>query len=189
MQRHFEPLFMQIDRMLPTGKVILAIEGGSASGKTTLAELLKKKYGAAVFHMDDFFLRPEQRTGKRLGQAGGNVDWERFREEIVLPLGKDETICYRPFDCSTGDLREAVIVKPSRFTVVEGAYSMHPKLGGYYNLSVFLNIPEELQRKRIEKRNTPEKAARFFGEWIPMEQHYFETLKVRDRCDTVIEIG
>ncbi len=185
----FEPLFIQIDRMLSEGRVILTIEGGSGSGKTTLGEMLKEIYGAAVFHMDDFFLRPEQRTRERLELPGGNVDWERFRKEVVLPLGQNERICYRPFDCCTFTLKDPVIVKPSRVTIVEGDYSMHPDLGTYYNLSVFLNISDEQQRKRIQRRNIPEKAERFFNEWIPLEQVYFEKLAVKDRCDLVIEIG
>ena len=44
-------------------RLVVALEGGSASGKTTLAALLQRIYNCAtVFHMDDFFLRPEQRT-------------------------------------------------------------------------------------------------------------------------------
>ena len=67
-------------------RVLVAIEGGSASGKTTLGELLQNVYGCPVFHMDDFFLRPEQRTEARFAQPGGNVDRERFLEEVLIPL-------------------------------------------------------------------------------------------------------
>ena len=55
----------------------------------------------------------------------------------------------------------------------------------YYNLSVFLDIAPDLQKHRIQKRNSPELAKRFFEEWIPMEQRYFKELKVKERCDTV----
>ena len=181
----FLPLFREIDCMLRTGRVALAIEGGSASGKTTLAKLLTQLYDCTVFHMDDFFLRPEQRTKERFAEPGGNVDRERFLEEVLLPLHKQETVSYRRFDCSTFTLAEPVAVKPTKLTVIEGAYSMHPELAEYYNLSVFLEISPELQKKRIGKRNAPELAKRFFAEWIPMEQRYFAELKVRERCDMI----
>jgi len=58
-------------------------------------------------------------------------------------------------------------------------------LAKYYNLSVFLELSPDLQRKRIEKRNTPELAKRFFEEWIPMEQRYFTEFKVKERCDMI----
>ena len=43
-------------------RVIVAIDGRCGSGKTTLAARLQKDLYCRVFHMDDFFLRPQQRT-------------------------------------------------------------------------------------------------------------------------------
>ena len=43
-------------------RTVLAIDGPCGSGKTTLAALLARLYDCPVFHADDFFLRPEQRT-------------------------------------------------------------------------------------------------------------------------------
>ena len=54
--------FIELERLMANGRAIVAIEGGSASGKTTLASVLENKYKCTVFHMDDFFLRPEQRN-------------------------------------------------------------------------------------------------------------------------------
>lgn len=81
------PLLGAIDRKRDgTNRLLVALEGGSASGKTTLAALLEAVYGCSVFHMDDFFLRPEQRTPERYAQPGGNVDRERFWQEVLEPL-------------------------------------------------------------------------------------------------------
>ena len=171
------------------GHVKLAIEGGSASGKTTLAALLESMYDCTVFHMDDFFLRPEQRTPARFAEIGGNVDRERFLDEILIPLSENRPITYRRFDCSTFSLLPATHVVPKPLTVVEGTYSMHPELEKYYDISVFLHISSKYQRERIEKRNTPETAIRFFNEWIPLEIRYFDVSKVKERCDIIIEIG
>ena len=181
----FSPLFEKIDSLLSAGDVILAVEGMSASGKTTLGNVLSDIYDCTVLHTDDFFLRPEQRTEERLAEAGGNVDRERFFDEVITPLCKKESIIYRRFDCSDFTLSEPVIIKPSRLTVIEGAYSMHPFFGKYYNLSVFLDISSEKQKERILRRNTPEQAQRFFAKWIPMENMYFETMKIKDKCDFV----
>lgn len=184
----FLPLFVRIDRMLREGRVNLAVEGGSASGKSTLGELLEKVYDCTLFHMDDFFLRPEQRTSERFAEPGGNVDRERFLKEVLLPLGKNETVAYRRFDCGTFTLDRPVEKFPSRLNVTEGAYSMHPELAGFYNLSVFLDVTPELQKRRIGKRNSPDTAERFFTEWIPMEHRYFEEFDVKERCKLVIGI-
>ena len=185
----FEPLFAELDRRLAgEAPVRLAIEGGSAGGKTTLGQILAERYGCTVFHMDDFFLRPEQRTAPRFAEPGGNVDRERFLEEVLLPLRRGEEILYRRFDCATMTLQKPVEIVPGKLAVTEGAYSMHPELAPYYDLSVFLDISPELQRERISRRNTPEKAKRFFTEWIPMEQAYFAAFDIPARCTLRIPI-
>lgn len=182
-------LIEKIDELLgKKNRIVIVIEGSSASGKTTLAKKLQQKYGCNVLHMDDFFLRPEQRIKERLAEPGGNVDRERFYEEVVIPLMKGESIKYCRFDCSTFALLPAVKIEPNRLTVVEGAYSMHPELGKYYDLAVFLNIDYKLQKERIWKRNGEEKAERFFQEWIPMEQKYFKAMNVKERCDLVLPV-
>ena len=181
------PLFREIDKRLSGGRCILAIEGGSGSGKTTLATLLEEVYGSTVFHMDDFFLRPEQRTEKRYREIGGNIDRERFLEEVLLPLKEGKPVTYRKFDCHTLSLSEPFSVMPRRLTVIEGAYSMHPALSGYYDFSVFLDIQAKTQKARIKARNG-EYASVFFEKWLPMEKAYFEGTNTKDRCDFVMQI-
>ena len=97
------PLLAAIDRALAENpRVLLAIDGGAASGKSTLADLLTAIYpDTALFHADDFFLRPEQRTAARYAQPGGNLDRERLESEILAPISRNEVAIYRPFDCHT----------------------------------------------------------------------------------------
>ena len=176
------PLFAQIDALSNRESVVVAIEGGSAAGKTTLARTLSQVYDCNVFHMDDFFLRPVQRTSQRLAEVGGNLDRERFAEEVLLPLQNREAVCYRRFDCQTQTLTAPVTLPHKKLTVVEGVYSTHPFFEKYYDLSVFLDVDPQLQRERIAKRNAPCIAQRYFEEWIPMEERYFSCMQVKSRC-------
>ena len=184
----FLPLFAKIDTLMEKDGVIVAIEGGSASGKSTLGQILSEIYDCNLFHMDDFFLRPEQRTAERYREIGGNIDRERFLCEVLIPLKEGKAVNYRRFDCSTMEIAPPERIEPKRLTVIEGAYSMHPELSDYYDFSVFLDISEELQRARIQKRNSPAMAQRFFDEWIPLEQIYFSGFDIKDRCDLVFHI-
>lgn len=184
----FLPLFAKIDTLMEKDGVMVALEGGSASGKSTLGQILSEIYDCNLFHMDDFFLRPEQRTAERYREIGGNIDRERFLCEVLIPLKEGEAVNYRRFDCSTMEITPPERVEPKKLTVIEGAYSMHPELSGYYDLSVFLDVSPELQRERIEKRNSPAMAQRFFDEWIPLEQIYFSGFDIKDRCDLVFYI-
>ena len=185
----FLRLFSMVDEMMSEKKrVILAIDGGSASGKTTLGEIFKEVYGAEIFHMDDFFLRPEQRTKDRFMEVGGNVDRERFLSEVLIPLSRNEIVEYRRFDCATMQIQPAEKKVPGRLAVIEGAYSMHPELSGYYDMSAFLDVSKALQKSRIAKRNSPAMAERFFKEWIPLEERYFEKTQINERTTLTIRI-
>ena len=176
MESIMEAAKKQIDGLLAEkDMVIMAIDGKCTSGKTTLASKLAEIYDCNVFHMDDFFLRLEQRTPERFAEVGGNVDYERFQEEVLLPLKARKPFSYRPFDCSTFTLAAPVAVTPKKLNIVEGTYSHHPYFGNPYDLKILLTVDEETQRKRILERPAF-LHKRFFEEWIPMENRYFEAL-------------
>ena len=165
--------------------VIVAIDGNCTSGKTTLANQLAANYDCNVFHMDDFFLRPKQRTPTRFAEIGGNVDYERFNEEVLLPLKSGKPFSYRPFDCSTFQLTDPVAVMPKKLNIIEGTYSLHPYFEDIYDLKIRLSISPDVQRQRILER--PELLhKRFFEEWIPMEDRYFDGFRISDNADIIL---
>ena len=165
--------------------VIVAIDGKCTSGKTTLASQLAEIYDCNVFHMDDFYLRPEERTPERFAEVGGNVDYERFHEEVLLPLKSGKAFSYRPFDCSTFTLAAPVTVAPKKLNVIEGTYSHHPYFGNPYDLKILLTVDEEIQRQRILERPAF-LHKRFLEEWIPMENRYFEVFKISDQSGIIL---
>ena len=188
MEEILSGLKKRIDDLLKTGKqIIIAIDGNCTAGKTTLAAVLEKEYDCNVFHMDDFFLRPEQRTADRYAQPGGNVDYERFREEVVLPLKAGKAFSYRPFSCKTFTLRDPVAVTPKMLNIVEGTYCLHPYFGDVYDLRLFLTVEPQLQRQRVYQR--PQHVqGRFFTDWIPMEKLYFDFYQISEKADIRLDL-
>lgn len=176
------PLIFELTRR---DKTILAIDGRAASGKTTAAYLLAELFDGQVIHLDDFFLPFDMRTVERLSEPGGNMHRERFMSEVVEKLGSE--LSYRVFDCSTGEYKnEPRRIPASRLTVCEGAYSLHPELGKYYDLAVFSTIGKDEQKQRIIARNGMQLWRKFHDHWIPMEECYFEVTRLRERCDFII---
>lgn len=178
-QKAIEQLFQEKET------VIVAIDGNCTSGKTTLAHQLSEVYDCNVFHMDDFFLRPEQRTPERFAEIGGNVDYERFQEEVLLQLKSGKAFSYRPFSCSTFTMSDPVSIQPKRLNIIEGSYSLHPYFGDVYDLKIRLTISPELQRQRILERPVF-LHKRFFEEWIPMEDRYFEKFGIQCKSDLIL---
>lgn len=173
-----EAIRKKLDELLAQKDMVLvAIDGKCTSGKTTLASKLAEIYDCNVFHMDDFFLRPQQRTAQRFAEVGGNVDYERFMEEVLIPLKMGKAFSYQTFDCGTFTMAQSVEVAPKKLNIVEGTYSHHPYFGNPYDLKIFLSIDEETQRQRILERPAF-LHKRFFEEWIPMENRYFEGFSI-----------
>lgn len=159
---------------------VVAIDGMSASGKTTLGRQIQEHFpNSNLFHMDDFFLQPHQRTKERLSEVGGNVDYERFKDEIVTHLANRYGLTYQVYYCSTQRFGSKIRVSWRPLMIIEGAYSQHPYFGDIYDLRFFCEISEEEQRERILKRDGEKKLERFLNEWIPKENEYFETYNIK----------
>ena len=169
------------------GRCVVSIDGRCASGKSTLSEILKKEWQAEVIHMDDFFLRPEQRTPERYAAPGENVDHERFLEEVLKPLSEGKEFSYHPFDPSVMALSNEIrTIRPAKVTVVEGSYSQRDDLRSYYDINAVIQIDPVLQKERLEKRN-PERLPMFIEKWIPLEEMYFKTFGIYEKADIILQ--
>lgn len=184
-----QALLKQIEyRLNNDTPTVIAIDGRCGGGKTTLATLLKERFSAVVISVDDFFLRPEQRTPERFAQPGGNMDRERLWEEVLLPLSRHQTFTYHPFDCHTLSLSDPVAVEPALLTIVEGSYSCHPELWDFYDLHVFVDVDKDEQLRRITLRNGADMANIFAERWIPMEERYFTAFEIAKYCEMVVRL-
>ncbi len=185
-----DELFLRIDALLKDkGRAVIAIDGQSGAGKSTLAGLLADRYEARLFHADDFFLQPGQRTAERLAQPGGNFDRERFEQEAVAPIRQGRIAYVRSFDCKEGKLLPPKPVSFAPVTIVEGSYCLHPALGPYYDLAIFLRVDPAAQRSRLQKRYDPGRFQRAMAEWVPMENAYAQAFNIPAKCDFVLTMA
>ena len=159
------------------GHATLVLDGDCGSGKTTLIALLAPLYDCNVLHMDDFFLPAAMRTEERLSQPGGNVHYERFREQVLMGLRSHTAFTYDAFDFHQNTICP-VTVRPKPVTLIEGSYSLHPKLDPDYAalhaVRALLTVDPQEQMDRILRRNGEKLAERFRNEWIPLEFRYFQ---------------
>ena len=178
----FVPLFpaiVRINELLKEDKkcITAGIDGRAASGKTTAAQLLSAVFDSEIIHMDDFFLPLNLRTPERFAEKGGNIHYERFLQEVVPNLSKEDAFTYRVFDCSRMDYGESRTIlsasqKPLR--IVEGTYSHHPLYNNIYDVKIMMSISPETQKQRILRRNGEKMWTMFRDRWIPLEENYFK---------------
>ena len=180
-------VFCRIDPLLKTKRFInVALDGFCGSGKSTLAALLQPIYSCNVIPMDHFFLPPQLRTAARLDEPGGNIDYERFMQEVAPGLRTGQAFRYRIFNCRTMSFSRYKPVAPNRLNIIEGSYSLHPKFVNLYDLKIFLQIDPEEQKRRLLRRSGPDLLRRFIEEWIPMENRYFAHFQIAAQSDLII---
>ena len=162
---------------------IIAIEGRAASGKSTLAENLSVVLAADIIHMDDFFLPPSLRTEDRLTEAGGNIHYERFVEQVLPHIKDNGAFHYDVFDCQIMKSERKQAIRSTEWRIVEGVYSHHPRFADYMDLRIFCDITPQEQMRRIRLRNGEALAQRFETAWIPMEERYFSAFPIEALAD------
>lgn len=152
------------------GTIIVAVDGRSASGKSTFASVLESRLDCNVFHMDDFFLTPERKTRERLSERGGNVDYEAVGD-LLGKIRSGRSSSYRTYDCksNTFTLRS---FEAKKINIIEGTYSMHPALLPFYDMTILLDVSPSDQLIRLKKR-CPKLIDKFIKEWLPLEEAYF----------------
>ena len=169
---------------------VISIDGLCGAGKTTIANAIQKWHQeqgicADIIHMDHFFLQKHQRSMQRLAEPGGNIDYERFTQDIVSKLKNTAPLYYTPFNCTTMTMDEPIQIQASQVVIVEGSYSLHPVFKKYYDISIFVTTPKEEQLSRLKKRGS-DVFEMFIWRWIPMENKYFSHYKIEESCDLII---
>ena len=149
-------------------KIIIAIEGRSASGKSRVADFIKSKIDCNVFCTDDFCLSDKQRENKDRGFA--NIDTSRFRNEVIANLQRDGSFDYDKFNCKRNVYSKYVVVEQSPVNIVEGVYSCCEQLRDHYDLKIFLQVDGITQKTRLAQAEPFER----MDEFLAWEEDYFE---------------
>lgn len=185
--KRYVPLVEKIESTLKNKKrIVIAIDGRAASGKTTLADYLRLMFGAGIVHTDDFFLPQSLRSEERLREAGANIHYERFIKEVLPFVRSGEEFSYRRYDCKEMAFNSLACVENAQLLIVEGAYSCHPIFTRYYDIAVFSDVEKNEQMRRIIERNGEKSAQMFLNRWIPLEEEYFKAYDIEKCADIKI---
>ena len=195
-KKEFVKYIFVVDKIfnhLDCGKrCLLGIDGRCGSGKSTFAEFLAEIFCCPIIHVDDFFLPFERKTPERLAETGGNLDRERFLEEVIIPYKAEQELSYGVYDCSCGKISHYNKIASNSLrglVIVEGSYSLHPLYQDAFDIKIFTSCSSELQSQRILARNGEFLHRRFIEEWIPMEEKYFSEFKIAESCDFIIDLS
>ena len=179
--------------------VVVALDGGSGAGKSTIAERLVRLADVALVRLDDFYQTaiPESELPRRTVEErlSGVFDWPRVRSEALVPLRAGRPGRWRAFDFARGlgeagtySLKEELTeVAPAPTVLVEGAYSASPPLRDLIDLAVLVDVPDEVRRLRAAARgDDAEFLAAWHGIWDEVEAYYFGHVCPPESFDLVV---
>jgi uridine kinase len=140
----------------------IGIAGDSGSGKDTAAEILSGLFGKqSVSHLsgDSYHLwdrkKPMWKVMTHLNPMANDLD--RFSQDLIS-LSDGKAIRVRDYDHSTGKMTKEKVLKSNDFIIASGLHAIYlPILREYYNLTIYLNMDEELRQFYKIQRDTKDR--------------------------------
>ena len=143
---------------------LIAIVGGSGSGKSWLADRLQQEFRqvAGRLCLDDYYqdlshLPPGERKQMNFDQPKA-IDWPRFRGDLAL-VRAGQAAALPAYDFATQSrLRRIRPWQPRELVFVDGLWLLHyAAVRRLFSLSVYVECSEALRFKRRLKRDQQER--------------------------------
>ncbi len=123
---------------------VLAVDGRSGAGKTTLAaELSKELDGAPIVSLEDFYG----------GWDGLEAGIDRLVAEVLEPLAAGQAALVPSYDWIGERWAEPVRLEPPALLVVEGVGAGARRAAVYASVLIWLEVPEAERRRRAMARD------------------------------------
>jgi para-aminobenzoate synthetase len=180
---------------------VVAIDGRSGSGKSTIAALAAEAVGAVVVPTDDFFRAQttDQDWDRKSAEqrAADALDWRRLRTEALEALREGRAARWHAYDFAAGPRpdgsypmrREITTRAPEGVIILDGAYSSRPELLDLIGLTVLVEAAKQVRDRRLAAREAAAVLAVWHARWDPAEDHYFTRVRPPERFDLVVRTG
>ncbi len=178
--------------------ILIALDGGSGSGKSAVASLVAEELDAVLIQGDDFYaanisdaeweLRPPR------ARAADAIDWKRLRAEALEPLLAGKPAKWHAFDFAGGVRPDGTYAmrtdfverEPNSVIVLDGAYSTRPELADLIDLSVLVDAPPDVRHKRLAAREDKRFLASWHARWDAAEEYYFTQVRPKTSFACVV---
>lgn len=158
------------------GTAVIAVEGRSGAGKTSLALQLAEALGVPLVRMDDLY----PGWDGLLGGVDALDGW------VVRPLAAGRPARWRRWDWAASRYAEWHGVPATSTLVVEGVGCGAGRLAPYLSGLIWVEAPDDERRRRAMARDGDTYAGHW-ERWARQEEAFYGRENVRDRADLVID--
>ncbi|MGX7680454.1 uridine kinase family protein [Jatrophihabitans sp. DSM 45814] len=155
---------------------VVAIDGGAASGKTTLAAALAQQFVAsATVHTDDLLN----------GWADQFGFWSRLREQVLRPLAAGRAGHYQRYDWNLGRFQNEFVTVPVVPTLFVEGVSAIEACASWSSYGVFIDVSR--QDRELHWRRRDGELGDEARRWLDREDEYFASRSIT--ADWVVQRG
>ena len=185
-------------RLKPGRPFLIAIDGASGSGKSSVAAKVTEELDAVLIPGDDFFAAEITDDGwasrSAVDRAADGIDWRRLRSEVLEPLLKGRPASWKAFDFvsgaradgSYGMLANFKYARAASMIVLEGTYAARPELLDLIDLSVLVEVAAPIRHERLRAREEQGFLEAWHARWDKAEEHYFMQVRPASHFDLVV---
>ena len=191
--KDLEPILAAVTRARDRSDrpVLVALDGRSGVGKSTVANRLVPLLDARLVAGDDFYAGGTDEEWaarsaiKRLEHA---FDWRRLRAEALEPLLAGQPASWRSFNWLSweGLSDEVIVCEAGPVIVLDVVYSGRPELSDLVDIAVLLTLDDRERRARLVSREGAPYIARWQALWESAEDHYFSSVRKPDSFDVIV---
>lgn len=157
---------------------VLAIDGRSGSGKTSLAEALSGGLGAPVVSLEDLYG----------GWDGLEHGIDLLVSEVLEPLAAGRAAWVPRYDWVAREWAEPAPLEPPEVLIVEGVGAAARRAAAFESLLVWLEATPSVRKKRALDRDG-ETFAPYWDQWAAQEDAMLAREQTPARADLVLETG
>jgi anthranilate synthase component 1/para-aminobenzoate synthetase len=165
-----------------TKPILIAVDGRSGAGKTTLAvelaAMLRVHRTVSLFHLEDIY------PGWH-GLAGGQ---QRYLETVLRPLAAGDTAHWTAWDWDGNGDGASRTTEPADVVVFEGVGAAHAAARGLLDAVIWLQAPSANRRTRALSRDG-DTYEPFWDVWAEQEEAWLAGDDVAAAADVVVESG
>jgi uridine kinase len=158
------------------GTRVVAVDGRSGAGKTSLAGVLREALAAPVVSLEDLYG----------GWDGLERGIDLLVSEVLAPLASGRRLHVPRYDWVAGRWAAPVVLEPPAVLIVEGVGAGARRAAGYESLLVWLEVPPSVRKNRALDRDG-ETFAPHWDRWAAQEDAMLAREHTPDRAGIIID--